>query len=140
VVHYRKLVALTTAQHNARIRQLFPQFQYAWERGTGIWSGTLQPQEEGAVYHVRIAYKVTDRPRVKVTSPAIRQDAKHLYPGGELCLYYPKDRTWHSGLHIAETIIPMTAEWLLFYELWLESGKWWGPEAPHSPQKQTRRN
>lgn len=132
---HRQKVVLTTAQNRVRFQQLFPQFRYTWEHGQGIWTGTLQPQSEGVVYHVRIVYKITDRPRVTVACPKIRAGAPHLYPGGELCLYYPKDRTWHSGLYIADTIVPIAAEWLLFYELWLESGKWWGPEAPHAPRK-----
>ena len=125
---------LTTAQHHAYMQQLFPQFTYSWHQGRGVWRGALQPQSNGVTYQVRIAYKITDRPRVKVLHPEIRQDAPHLYPGKELCLYYPADRTWHPGLPIASTIVPMAAEWLFFYELWMESGTWWGPEAPHSPR------
>lgn len=132
---FQKKVVLTTAQHNMRFQQLFPQFRYTWSRGEGVWVGTLQPQAEGTIYHLRIVYKPGDRPRVTVTRPKICSGAPHLYPGGELCLYYPKDRTWHSGLYIADIIVPITAEWLLFYELWIESGKWWGPEAPHTPRK-----
>jgi hypothetical protein len=34
-------------------------------------------------------------------------------------------------MKIHETIIPWTAEWLVFYELWKISGKWMGPAALH---------
>lgn len=37
---------------------------------------------------------------------------------------------------IAETIVPWTALWLLYYELWLETDEWLGPEAPHQAKKQ----
>jgi hypothetical protein len=47
-------------------------------------------------------------------------------------LYYPKDNSYDGRTFIADTIIPWTAEWLYFYEKWLEDGIWWGHEAPHS--------
>ncbi len=34
-------------------------------------------------------------------------------------------------LPIDDTIIPWTAEWLVFYELWKDTGTWQGAEAPH---------
>lgn len=34
-----------------------------------------------------------------------------------------------DNLH--DKIIPWTAEWLVYYELFKLDGKWLGPEAPH---------
>lgn len=48
----------------------------------------------------------------------------HVYPGDELCLYYPSQ--WRSDLLLAVTVLPWTAEWLLHYEIWLATGKWTG--------------
>jgi len=70
-------------------------------------------------------------PKVWVTYPPIRPDAPHRYPDHSLCLYYPDDGSWHPDAGISKTIVPWTAEWLLFYEYWLQTGIWWGVEVPH---------
>ena len=66
-----------------------------------------------------------------------------MYANGTLCLYKPTDDPWKPSDNIHEKIIPWTAEWLVFYELYLMCGKWLGPEAPHvalekNPQKRKR--
>jgi hypothetical protein len=48
-----------------------------------------------------------------------------------LCLFDPRERSWSNRDNLHETIIPWTAEWLVYYELFLISGVWHGPEAPH---------
>ncbi len=74
-------------------------------------------------------------PRVKVIAPALRRDAPHIYPDGSLCLYYPPDESWQPSRFIANTIVPWAACWLARYELWLVTGEWYRPVAPHSPRK-----
>lgn len=68
-------------------------------------------------------------PIVRVLSPALAPDAPHVYRGGELCLYWPKEWRWYGDELIAETIVPWTASWLFYYELWLDTGKWLGPSS-----------
>jgi hypothetical protein len=36
---------------------------------------------------------------------------------------------------IATTLIPWTALWLYYYELWLDTGKWLGPSSHASDSK-----
>lgn len=116
------------------MHELFPQFKY--HRTSSSWIGDLQPSTKSPIYMVEIKYKPLHVPRVYVLSPDIAQDAPHRYhDDGALCLYYPKDGSWSSEFHIAKTIVPWTAEWLRFYEIWCTTGKWFGPEAPHSPNK-----
>lgn len=122
-------------QNRVRLAAVFPQFAYAFDRGTATatWQGTLQPRDESPSYEVRVTYKMGKHrdPRVTVLSPPIRTGAPHRYPDGSLCLYYPRDRSWHEGLYIADTIIPWAAMWLYFYELWCDTEIWWGSAAPH---------
>jgi len=113
------------------MRDLFPSFTYRRMGGPLTWRGPLQPRERSPLYDVRIARRNPRPPQVTVVRPALDPRAPHRYPNGSLCLYYPKDQSWHPSRYIAETIVPWTAEWLLFYELWQETGTWWGPEAPH---------
>jgi hypothetical protein len=46
--------------------------------------------------------------------------------------YWPDEDRWKSSDDIHKKIIPWLAEWLVFYELFLITGKWLGPEAPHA--------
>ncbi len=122
----------TPAVQNMRMGQLFPGFRYSWR--TSTWIGYLQPSPSSSRYRVQIVYHGTGRPVVHVLEPKISDDAPHTYPDGSLCLYY-KDGTWTQAKMLAETILPWTAEWLFFYEYWLSTGKWLGPEAPHGRTK-----
>ena len=38
---------------------------------------------------------------------------------------------WNVDKLIAKDIVPWTAAWIYFYEYWLRTGEWVGPEAPH---------
>lgn len=114
------------------IRYRFPSFSYRRRNGRGVWIGTLQPQQTSPTYQVEIEYRHRKPPAVKVIWPSIVAGAPHLYPDGSLCLYWPKERRWQSDQLLAETIIPWTALWLYYYELWLDTDKWLGPSS-HDP-------
>jgi len=100
-----------------------------------IWTGPLQPTPESSVYTVRISFTPSGIPAVRVLAPKPRATAPHRYRNGDLCLYYPKDASWTPDQFIWRTIVPWTVSWLFFYELWLDTGKWLGPEAPHDFHK-----
>ncbi len=55
----------------------------------------------------------------------------HRYPDGSLCLYWPDEWGWTARESLAATIVPWTAFWLYYYELWLVTGEWLGPSSPH---------
>ncbi len=116
-----------------RMSQLFPDFKYS--RRKGSWTGHLQPSLSSPRYRVQITYLSRGMPIVRVLQPQIWEKAPHTYGDGSLCLYY-SDGSWSNSKMIAETIVPWTAEWLLFYEYWQATGKWLGPEAPHSGRKE----
>lgn len=128
---------VSIAMQSACIATLFPQFRRrnSGQPTTGIWVGTLQPSVESPEYVLRIIYTLNNPPFVEVLSPKIRDDAPHRFADGSLCLYYPDDGSWHSQAFIARTIILWAASWLYFYENWLKTGEWLGPEAPHSSRK-----
>jgi hypothetical protein len=120
-------------QQDAMIRNRFPQFQYS--RTQQAWTGTMKPSDQSPEYRVKITYCQAASVKVHVISPAIKSDAPHRYHDDSLCLYHPHDKSWNSRKHIAETIIPWTAEWLFYYERWLVTKHWDGPEAPHDSVK-----
>ncbi len=114
------------------MRELFPQFKY--HRVSSSWIGCLQPSSRSPQYKIRVQLK-GHIPHVYVLEPQIASNAPHIYKrdNNSLCLYYPKDNSWSSEKLLALTIIPWTAEWLRFYEIWCVTEKWFGPEAPHKP-------
>ena len=95
-------------------------------------TGQLQPCEVSPQYAVEIRYRLGRVPRVRVLKPALDPGAPHIYKGGTLCLYWPKEWKWNEGEWIADTIVPWTALWLYYYELWQDCGEWLGPSS-HDP-------
>lgn len=61
-----------------------------------------------------------------------------MYKDGTLCLYDWREQPWQKHWHLHETIIPWTSEWLVFYEIWLLTGKWRGRSADHLDAHETR--
>lgn len=120
---------LSLAVQDLHIRRRFPSFNAEKGNGQWIWRGMLQPQGSSPVYQVSIRYRQGHTPTVRVHSPTLATNAPHRYPGGDLCLYWPREWQWRGDELIAETILPWTASWLLFYELWLDTGKWLAPSS-----------
>ncbi len=117
------------ALQSLHILHRFPSFSYRRERGAAVWRGTLQPRLFSQKYRVAVRYKLSSYPTVKVISPTLSPKAPHLWSDRTLCLYYPKENPWRRDMLIATTIIPWTALWIYYYELWLDTGKWLGPSS-----------
>lgn len=111
------------------IRSMFPAFRGTIGRGNAVWRGTLQPQSSSPVYDIEIRYKDKRVPKVFVVTPTLAENAPHLYRDRDLCLYWPKEWRWGARQLIADTILPWSALWLFYYELWLDTGKWLGPSS-----------
>jgi hypothetical protein len=128
---------LSLLQQQKAMQADFPAltFAYAKQRGKHIptWRGTLQPSETSPVYRVKVCYRFPKTPQVWVLSPSLRPDAPHRYSDSSLCLYYPCDGSWTPHLPLSRTFVPWTALWLAFYEYWLTTGIWYGPEVAHAP-------
>jgi hypothetical protein len=75
-------------------------------------------------------------PKVFVDGP---KESPHRYPDGSLCMWYPQDppeQKWvfDDGLLVLLNYIQAH----LFREAWWhEKGEWLGPEAPHTPPKES---
>jgi hypothetical protein len=126
-----------------RIMAAYPSFECTLAREVLTCNAKITPSEGSDTYSIRITYKLKGIPRVKVTHPKIPQELwqkVHIYSNGTLCLYDHRVEAqpwkWQNNLH--ETIIPWTAEWLVYYELFLVFGKWLGPEAEHGNSTKTQ--
>lgn len=96
----------------------------------------IKPDPLSPVYSIKISYRVNKPPKIyilnpKLTLPAGKLKLPHVYKGNKLCLYYPKNNEWHSGLSISNYIIPWISEWIFQYELWLVNGVWSGGGKAH---------
>jgi hypothetical protein len=114
---------------NMQVLRHFPDFKGTLYSGMVVWEGALQPRSLSPVYKVEIQYKLEDKPHVWVLDPPLVKGVPHLYRDNSLCLYWPREWNWHPDKLVAFTIIPWTASWLYYYELWLDTGKWLGPSS-----------
>ena len=98
--------------------------------------GQITPTDYSATYDFSIEYLPYQKPKVFINKPEIKYNNDiHMYIDGSLCLYYPGDMRWNIGLHLYNSIMPWTAEWLIFYELYKITGKWEHPFVPHGKIK-----
>jgi hypothetical protein len=128
------------AIHLVHLNKLYPDFRYSWKRGQYVITGTLQPTEHSPKYQIEITCKQSMTPQTKVLDPLLEKNTPHVFRDkGTLCLFHKNDFQWNEKKKIAETILPWTSAWLYFYEVWLETGIWFGEEYPHqySEEKQS---
>lgn len=137
-----KRAELKPAQQGSQVLARFPQFQVKGARRPHLWrlTGTLRPTEESPEYVVEIAIRRDESPIVTVADPPLDPNPPHCYNDRSLCLYDPRSIEWDAGMSIADTIVPWAAEWLFLYEIWKETGEWYGPEAPHEPDTEKSRD
>ncbi|MPZ50968.1 MAG: hypothetical protein GEU75_16990 [Dehalococcoidia bacterium] len=93
-------------------------------------TGRVQPLDITDEYLLELRYQIGERPHVFVIEPAIRrrdgERADHMYGDTEPCVYLPKNGEWSPDKLLAETLVPWTMLWLVFYEAWLVTGVWDG--------------
>ncbi|MEQ2005254.1 MAG: hypothetical protein ABMA26_00540 [Limisphaerales bacterium] len=128
---YHKVVC-----EQALVRRSFPGL-HARIRGQELTCrGRIQPTEHSAPYRVEIKYQPWSSPEIRVIEPALKfTSGAHMYRNDTLCLYDWREQPWQNKWHLHETVIPWVAEWLVFYELFLLTGKWLGPSANHTTEK-----
>ena len=114
------------------IKSKFPNFDCRNEKGALVITGALKPKETSCAYTLWVEYHPRQHPTVTVLSPPLHQMAPHRLSNGSLCLVNPTVRPWRSGDLVAKLTLPWSALWLYYYEGWLNTGIWYGPEAPHN--------
>jgi hypothetical protein len=125
--HYRHFVV-----QKHLIEKHFPIFHCNLKCGKLECVGDISPTTYSTRYTVQICYTEWGIPEVRILKPEIKaRSIIHMYSDGRLCLYHPPTQPWLSSNDLHKTIIPWTSEWLTYYELFLEEGKWLGPEIQH---------
>jgi hypothetical protein len=127
--------AVNLAQQLHAITTVLPAANGKIREGKLVCTMPIQPSPASCTYTVRLRYQHGVRPHITVTDPPLDTHPRatalpHVYPGDELCLYYPGQ--WTHDMILASTVIPWISEWLLHYELWLVTGTWTGGGSTHS--------
>lgn len=127
---------LPLAVQAAGLRHAFPDSDIAFQRhSTLTWVGQLQPDASSDTYMVKISYCLGERPDVTVLSPDLRsrngEEVPHVFSGKKVCLYRARYGEWNPSMPLAGTIVPWASLWLLYYEVWLVTGKWCGSKQEH---------
>lgn len=113
----------------------FPCFRCSLQHRVLICTGEITPSEGCDTYQIQITLPVGKIPRVRILKPDIVPSIRiHMYPSGDLCLYKPSEQPWMEKDFIHEKIVPWTAEWLVYYELFKITDHWYGPEASHGSE------
>lgn len=116
------------------MKSRFPQFKAVRRSDTEIeFIGDLQVKHSFPVYTVSATYRGILSPQVRIIKPELVEKPKHFYRESKtLCLYHPSKFDWKRESLMAVTILPWTAAWIYFYEVWLKEGIWYGPEVDHN--------
>lgn len=120
------------------MRSAYPQFRYKKKGDSVFFIGNLNVMPELPTYTVSVEYRGNLRPYVKVLNPTLVETPPHFYKESQtLCLYHPDNYKWKKENLLTKEIIPWTAGWIYFYEVWLQTGIWYGPDAhPNQPKKE----
>jgi hypothetical protein len=107
-----------------------------WDQDKGVFRGAYSHPISGNQYRFEVIVRNPHAtPQVFLTDPLVDPKCPHIYLFDKsLCLYFPPDFHWDQTKLIASTIIPWTICWLYFYDKWLRSGVWYGPESPHNTE------
>jgi hypothetical protein len=115
------------------LRAEFPASSVELRPGKLVWTGVLTPTSLSASYTLRIEHVAGKRPVVVVVDPILKppqgKALPHVFRDNELCLYYRGE--WDASRPIVQTIVPWASEWLLHYEIWVATGRWFG--GGHAP-------
>lgn len=128
---------LSTAQQRFRMALLHPNFNLQrFDHSQLTWIGEVQPTDMSETYKIRVSYSLNNTPQTTVLTPQLKTITgaarpPHTFKNWNLCLYYGKYDEWHSGMFIAETIVPWISLWLFYYEGWLATGTWQGGGINH---------
>lgn len=113
------------------MKSKFPNFSCKKKNGELVFTGDLMIKPELPIYNVSVHYRFNSSPKVFVNSPQLDDKCPHRYSDDSLCLYHRDNFKWNANKLIATTIMQWTIAWIYFYEAWLQTGEWFGPEVPH---------
>jgi hypothetical protein len=126
-----KVKKFTLSQQYAALKKSYPDFIIKLSKSCITVNGLIKPTSRSIDYLFKLKYTLGKGPEVNIIDPILKRNFKnekipHLYPGNELCLYYPKFQEFNSTKLISDFIIPWISLWLYHYENWHITGIWEG--------------
>jgi hypothetical protein len=126
--------AINLGRQLAAVKSALPEARGTVRAGELRCTAVLQPTPASRRYTAWLTYRHRRVPRVAIIDPPLvlhpgATSLPHVYSNGDLCLYLPGQ--WKESMFLAETILPWTSQWLLYYELWLITGHWMGTGHDH---------
>lgn len=143
---------LTLAEQDRRIRRDWQFRAVLVGHDIALWRGTVTSLS--ATYDISIVLALHPEqdgfefahswfPEVRVQAPVLTRRPQepdvpmpHVYeessPRPMLCLFDPAERGWWPDMPIADTTLPLVADWLRFYEGWMATGVWTGGGRDHA--------
>lgn len=118
-----------------RCRSSFPNYEVRRVAGGITVKGEIKPDELCRPYKFLVKYQFLGVPEVWILEPDVEYNPHvHMYKDSKkLCLFHPQRAPWKTTDSLSDKIIPWTCAWVLYYELWLLTGRWFGEEAEHGP-------
>lgn len=106
----------------------FPQGSVQLTPGRLVWTARVRPLPACEEYAVRLEAVPARTPSVHVDSPQLVPNSDgllpHVYDDGSLCVSEFGD--FRPGMLFVDTVVPWALEWLVYYELWRATDRWWG--------------
>jgi hypothetical protein len=118
---------LSVAQQAFALRGRFPEGRGKLKAGRLVFTTALNPAALSRSYRVQVTYDARRPPTVRVLDELETREGEllpHTYSDDTLCLHEADD--WAPTMSIADTIVPWASEWLVYYEIWLVTGDWYG--------------
>ena len=127
---------LTSAEQSTELKLSYLRSQLIRNREYFIWTNKFKPSNLSREYSISIEYNGRKPPNVWLDIDSIEKtindDVPHIYEYDKknkrlkLCLYKPGYNEWNKTKSIAKTIVPWAIEWLFYFEIWLNTGEWYG--------------
>lgn len=125
---------LTLIQHKIALARSYPESFCELKRNVLTWRATIRPTALSEEYRVILSFNEHQAPKIFVQGQALKGLAKSNFPHKyeidevhkrvRVCLYLPSELDY--GQPFSETLVPWTAEWLFYYEIWLATEDWRG--------------
>jgi hypothetical protein len=103
------------------------------QRRSLVWTFAARPSVWGREYKIQLRLAQPASLDVLVLAPDLNRLAEgrplpHVYSSDpvKLCLFDPAASEWTPRDALADTIVPWTYLWLLYFEEWLISNEWKG--------------
>jgi hypothetical protein len=136
----------TLAERAFELRALnFPDAKVRLLQGRELrFDFSIAPTAFARLYHCTLRLTPARSPDMFVMRPnLLRLSAgrtlPHVYqhdgPGTKLCLWLPRKNEWLPQMHLLETYIAWTSEWLNYYEEWLLTNVWTGGGEHPTPKR-----